>query len=539
MRTKSLAGLVVLLASLCMVEGRAAEMSGTVVEGRGLEASLAALATGQVTAAGLVSAYTARIAALDAAGPRLQAVLVMDGAAADAAAASDAARAGGSRRPLEGVPVLVKDNVDVAGMATTAGSLALAANIRGRDAPLVARLRAAGAVILGKTNLSEWANFRGAPSLSGWSGVGGLTRNPYALDRSPCGSSSGSGSAVAASLAPAAIGTETDGSITCPASLAGLVGLKPTVGLVPRTGIVPISASQDTAGPMTHTVRDAALMLGVIAGGDAADPASAPADAHKTDYLAGLRGAEGALAGARIGVLRFLAGTSPATDAAFGQALAVLHAAGATLVEIVAAPSGMDAIADAEQTVLLTEFKVGVEHYLAGAPATVGSRTLADLIAFNTAHASRELGLFGQELFVKAAATHGLADPVYQAALATGHRLSREQGIDKMLADNHVVALVAPSGGPAWTVDLLTFDHDVGGASSLPAVAGYPHLTVPAAQIDGMPVGLSFIGPAWSELTLLRLGYAYEQRRGPLPGPSYRLSVALPDTSLLAPAAAP
>ena len=514
-------------------------MSGTVVEGRGLEASLAALATGQVTAAGLVSAYTARIAALDAAGPRLQAVLVMDGAAADAAAASDAARAGGSRRPLEGVPVLVKDNVDVAGMATTAGSLALAANIRGRDAPLVARLRAAGAVILGKTNLSEWANFRGAPSLSGWSGVGGLTRNPYALDRSPCGSSSGSGSAVAASLAPAAIGTETDGSITCPASLAGLVGLKPTVGLVPRTGIVPISASQDTAGPMTHTVRDAALMLGVIAGSDAADPASAPADAHKTDYLAGLRGAEGALAGARIGVLRFLAGTSPATDAAFGQALAVLHAAGATLVEIVAAPSGMDAIADAEQTVLLTEFKVGVEHYLAGAPATVGSRTLADLIAFNIAHASRELGLFGQELFVKAAATHGLADPAYQAALATGHRLSREQGIDKMLADNHVVALVAPSGGPAWTVDLLTFDHDVGGASSLPAVAGYPHLTVPAAQIDGMPVGLSFIGPAWSELTLLRLGYAYEQRRGPLPGPSYRLSVALPDTSLLAPAAAP
>ena len=537
MRTKSLAAFAFLSAWLCLGEGRGATMSGTTVEGHGIEASLAALAAGQVTAGGLVAAYTARIASIDAAGPRLQAVLAMDAAAADAAKASDAARAAGSHRPLEGVPLLIKDNIDVAGLPTTAGSLALAANRRAQDAPLVARLRAAGALILGKTNLSEWANFRGAPSLSGWSGVGGLTRNPYALDRSPCGSSSGSGSAVAASLAPAAIGTETDGSITCPASLAGLVGLKPTVGLVPRTGIVPISASQDTAGPMTHTVRDAALMLGVIAGSDPADPASAAADAHRTDYLAGLAGAEGALAGVRIGVLRFLAGTSPATDAAFAQALGVLRAAGATLVEITQAPEGMDRIGDAEQTVLLTEFKVGIEHYLAGAPAAVGSRTLADLIAFNTAHAARELGLFGQELFVHAEATHGLADPGYQAALALGHRLSREQGIDKMLADNHVAALVAPSGGPAWTVDLLTFDHDVGGASSLPAVAGYPHLTVPAAQIDGMPVGLSFIGPAWSELTLLRLGYAYEQRRGPLPGPSYRPSVKPADTSLLAPAA--
>ncbi len=513
-------------------------MSGAGIEGRTLEATLAALATGEVSASGLVAAYAARIEAVDASGPSLRAVLAMDPGAADAASASDAARqaasAGEPHRALEGVPLLIKDNVDVAGMPTTAGSLALADNLVGRDAPLVARLRAAGAVILGKTNLSEWANFRGAPSLSGWSGVGGLTRNPYALDRSPCGSSSGSASAVAASLAPAAIGTETDGSITCPASMAGLVGLKPTVGLVPRTGIVPISASQDTAGPMTHTVRDAALILGVIAGSDPADPASSAADAHRTDYLAGLAGGETALAGRRIGVLRFLAGTSPALDAAFAEALATLRAAGATLVEIADLP-GRDAIGDAEMTVLLTEFKVGVERTLASAPASVQARTLAALIAFNEAHAARELGVFGQELFAKAEATHGLDDPAYRQALATSQRLARAQGIDKLLAEHRVEALVAPTGGPAWTVDLLNFDHDTGGASSLPAVAGYPHLTVPASQIDGMPVGLSFIGPAWSEMLLLRLGYAFEQRRGALPGPTYRASVD-PDAALLRPA---
>ena len=494
------------------------------VEGKGIAALSHDLASGRITAAALVRAYRARIATIDAAGPGLHTVIALNPDAETQARASDERRRKGeAARPLEGIPILVKDNIETADpMATTAGSLALAGNVTGRDAPLVARLRAAGAIILGKTNLSEWANFRSSASISGWSGVGGLTRNPYALDRSPCGSSSGSAAAVAASLAPAAIGSETDGSVTCPAAMTGLVGLKPTVGLIPRTHVVPISASQDTAGPITHDVADTALLLSVMAGSDAGDAASAQADQHRPDISA-VRDSE-ALRGRRIGVLRFLAGHSEATDAVFAHALDTLRDAGATLVEIKDGPD-MDAIGAAENIVLLTEFKAGLDSYLATTPQAVQSRSLAAVIAFNSAHADRELGLFGQDLMIKAQATPGLADPGYRDALAKGRRLAGAEGIDKLLTQNRLDGLVAPTGGPAWVVDLVNGDHDTGSAATLPAVAGYPHLTVPMGNVDGLPVGISFIGPAWSEQRLLGFGYAYAQRARISQRPDFRPTV--------------
>ena len=368
------------------------------------------LQAGRVTSAALVQAYIDRIARIDRAGPSLRSVLAVNpDALADAKALDSERAAKGARGPLHGVPILVKDNIETLGpLPTTAGSLALLHNVTGRDAPVIARLRAAGAVILGKTNLSEWANMRGAQSISGWSAVGGLTRNPWALDRSACGSSSGSGAAVAAGLAAAAIGTETDGSVTCPASVNGIVGLKPTVGLVSRTHVVPISHSQDTPGPMTRSVRDAAILLTVMAGSDPLDPATKDADAHKTDYTQGLDAQ--ALAGKRIGVMRFAAGFQRGTDAVFAHALDVLKAAGATLVDIDSSP-GSDAIGGAETAVLLTELKTDMAAYLASTPTAVESRSLADLIAFNKAHHDQELSLFGQELFEKGEATKGLADP--------------------------------------------------------------------------------------------------------------------------------
>ena len=496
------------------------------VEGRGISTLSHDLAGGRVTAVALVQAYRARIAAIDRAGPTLQAVVALNPDIEAEAAASDKRRQDGAApRPLEGIPILIKDNIETAdATATTAGSLALAANVTRRDAPLVARLRAAGALILGKTNLSEWANFRSSASISGWSGVGGLTRNPFALDRSACGSSSGSAVAVAASLAPAAIGTETDGSITCPAAMSGLVGLKPTVGLVSRTHVVPISSTQDTAGPITHDVGDAALLLSVIAGADPADAATAQADAHRPD-VAATRDAE-ALRGRRIGVLRFLAGHNEATDAVFARALDRLHAAGATLVELKDGPD-MDAIGAAEMTVMLTEFKAGVDAYLATTPATVQSRSLAAVIAFNEAHRDRELGLFGQDLMGRAQATAGLDDPGYRTALAYARRAAGMEGLDRLLSHDQLDALVAPTGGPAWVIDLINGDHDTGSASTLPAVAGYPHLTVPMGEVDGMPVGLSFIGPAWSEQRLLGFATAYEARAQQRPRPRYLPTVEL------------
>lgn len=418
---------------------------------------------------------------------------------------------------IPGMPILLKDNIETADMPTTAGSLALVGNAPGRDAPLVARLREAGAVILGKTNLSEWANIRSSNSTSGWSAVGGLTRNPHALDRNTCGSSSGSGAAVAAGLAPAAIGTETDGSITCPAAINGIVGFKPTVGLVSRTHIVPISHSQDTAGPMTLTVEDAAIVMTVIAGSDPLDPATAEADARKVDYRAALDA--GSLRGTRIGVMRWPSGYNAATLAVFEANLQVLRDAGAVLVDITEAPSDEGAMGSAELTVLLTELKVDLNAYLASTrPDQVRTRTLADVIAFNEAE-PRELALFGQELFLMAEQTGGLDDPAYIEARATSLRLAGAEGIDKLLREHRVVALIAPTTGPAWTTDVVNGDHYGGAVSTMPAIAGYPHLTVPMGFVRGLPVGMSFIGGQWDDARILSLGYAFEQltqaRRSP------------------------
>jgi amidase len=464
----------------------------------------AALAGAPAHAEDSVDGYLARIAALNHAGPQLNAVIAVN---PDAARAAEAARA--MTGPLAGKPILVKDNIEIAEpIATTAGSLALADNVTGRDAPLIARLRAAGVVILGKTNLSEWANIRSSHSSSGWSAVGGQTRNPHATDRSPCGSSSGSGAGVAAGMAWAAIGTETDGSITCPASMNGLVGFKPTVGLVSRTHVVPISHSQDTAGPMTHSVHDAALMLTAMAGSDPADPATAEADRHKTDYVAAISAAS--LKGVRIGVLRKAVGDQPKVIALFDHALADLRAAGAELVDIDYAID--PAMGRDELTVLLYELRVDLGTYLAGLPGNPGVRSLADVIAFNRAHASRELRWFGQDLFETAETLTDAA--AYQKARANSLRLAGKDGIDRLLAEHHVTLLIAPTAAPAWPIDLVTGDHGAElGAGSLPAVAGYPHLTVPMGAVEGLPVGLSFIGTAWDDARVLAAGAAYEKAR--------------------------
>lgn len=412
--------------------------------------------------------------------------------------------------PLHGVPMVLKDNIDARGWPTTAGSWALQGNVPDRDAPLVARLRNAGAILMGRANLSEWANIRSTNSISGWSAIGGQTRNPYDLERTPCGSSSGSAVAVAAGIVPAAIGTETNGSIVCPASVNGVVGFKPTVGLVSRTHIVPISHSQDTAGPITTTVEDAAIVLTVIAGSDPLDAATAEADARKVDYRAALDA--DSLRGARIGVLRFMANNfSDDTKAAFERSLQAMRDAGAELVEITEGPD-MRAIGGAQLTVLLTELKVDLNAYLTSTdPEQVPTRTLADVIAFNAAE-PRETVLFGQELFERAEATGGLEDPAYVTARETSLRLSGVEGIDRMMAENRVVALVSPTTSRAWTNDRDDEDNGQGSASTLAAVAGYPHLTVPMGMDRGMPVGISFMAGQWQDATVLSLGYAFEQK---------------------------
>ena len=450
--------------------------------------------------------------------PRINAVLAVDPTAVDQGRAIDLRQLTG---PLAGEPVIIKDNIEAAGpIPTTAGSLALKDNVTNRDAPLVSRLRAAGAVIIGKANLSEWANIRSSNSISGWSYIGGQTRNPFALDRNPCGSSSGSAAAVAAGIIRYAIGTETDGSITCPAAVNGIVGLKPTVGLVSRTHIVPISVSQDTAGPMTATVREAAELLTVISGSDPADTATVEADRRKADYAAQLRTDE--LHGKRIGVMRFASGFG--TDAAFAAALEVMKRQGAVLVEIEKFDD--KGISENEFHVLLAEFKAGLNSYLQTTPLTVKTRSLADLIAFNKAHADRELSLFGQDVFEKAEATKGIADPGYLKARKTSLQAAGPNGIDRLLKEHRLVALVGPTMPPAWKIDAVNGDQiSGGGAGSLAAVAGYPHLTVPMGAVKGLPVGLSFIGPKWSDGLILSLGYAYEQARGMLPGPLFLPSI--------------
>lgn len=466
-------------------------------------------AAGQLLSEVAMSAYLERGRTYD---PKLKSILARNPNAMNDAYKADQARRAGDARPLLGAAVLVKDNIETAdaGLATTAGSLALAGNVSERDATVIARLRAAGVVVLGKANLSEWANIRSDNSLSGWSAVGGQTVNPYALDRSPCGSSSGSGSAVAASLAAAAIGTETDGSITCPASVAGIVGLKPTVGLVSRTGIVPISASQDTAGPMTRTVEDAALLLTAMAGSDPKDPATVEADARKEDYAKRLK--PDALKGVRVGVMRYATGFHPETDAVFEKALATLKAQGAILVDVPEFPNRRE-IGPNELVVLLVELKAGLNAYLASTnPTKVKTRTLADVIAFNKANADREMALFGQDLFEQAEATKGLTDPAYLKAKADAYRLAGPEGIDAVLKKYDVAVLVGPTLGPAWPIDPVLKDRYVGGgAGNAAAVAGYPHLTVPMGEVMGLPVGLSFVGPKWSDGALLGYGYAFEQ----------------------------
>jgi amidase len=461
--------------------------------------------------------------AADSAPHELNAVIVYNPDAATIRKTLDSERAAGKiRSPIHGKEILIKDNIETADrMATTAGSLALKDNITGRDAPLVARLRKAGALILGKTNLSEWANIRSNRSMSGWSAIGGLVRNPYALDRTACGSSSGSGAAIAAGLAWAAIGTETDGSIVCPASINGIVGLKPTVGLVSRTHVIPISHSQDTPGPMTRTVRDAAMVLTVIAGSDRADEATTLADSHVRDYAAALTGS---LMGVRIGVMRDRIGDQPATRAVFEAALATLKSSGAVLVDIekTDAPPGLGR---AEFMVLLTELKADLNTYLATTPATVKTRTLADVIAFNIANGAQEMRYFGQETFIRAEGTKGLTDPDYLKALADSGNGARAT-LTRLLTDHKVSLLVAPTAGPAWLSDPINGDQYEGpSASQLPAVSGFPHLTVPMGVVGGLPVGLSFIGPAWSEAALLNAGDAYERARGAFPAPTYQASV--------------
>ncbi|MFC3098524.1 amidase [Alteraurantiacibacter palmitatis] len=452
----------------------------------------------------LPASYLERIAARDDAGPLLNAVIVQATTAEDALASVV-----DPYGPLFARSVLVKDNIETREWPTTAGSLALAANMTGRDAPLISRLRQSGGVVLGKTNLSEWANIRSSRSSSGWSAVGGQTRNPHATDRSPCGSSSGSGAAVAAGLAWAAIGTETDGSITCPASVNGIVGFKPTVGMVSRTHIIPISHSQDTAGPMAMRVRDAAMLLTAIAGSDPADPATADADDFARDFTAGLDTAS--LAGVRIGVLRGQIGGHEGVAAVFAQALADLERAGAVLVDIEYAPDPQ-MWAD-EYTVLLYELREGLDAYLAGSPADIPVRSLDDVIAFNRANAAAEMRWFGQDIFETAAQTTDTQ--AYAAARANALRLAGAEGIDRLLAQHDVALLIAPTEGPAWPIDLVLGDHFTSGigAGSLAAIAGYPHLTVPMGAVEGLPVGLSFISHKWSDHRVLQAGAAFERAR--------------------------
>jgi amidase len=470
------------------------------------------MTAGRETSHSLVQKYLARIDAIDRRGPALHSVIEVNPDALAIADALDAERKSkGPRGPLHGIPLLIKDNIATADkMQTTAGSLALVGSKPPSDAFLVTRLRNAGAVILGKTNLSEWANFRSTHSSSGWSGRGGQTKNPYALDRNPSGSSSGSAVAVSANLAAVAIGTETDGSIVSPSNNNGLVGIKPTLGLVSRTGIVPIAHSQDTAGPMARTVADAATVLGAIAGADSADAiTSAAATKGQHDYRASLD--PNGLKGARLGVVRQkLMGYSPAADAAMAAAIADLKRLGATIVDPADVPT-LGKFDDSELEVLLFEFKTDLNKYLGWLGPSAPVHSLKDIIDFNDAHKDQEMPYFGQELMVRAQAKGPLTDPKYLAALEHDRRLSQRDGIDAVMDTFHLDALIAPTGGPAWLIDLIDGDSSTNSSSTIAAVAGYPHVTVPAGQTFGLPMGLSFIGRAWSEPTLIKLAYAFEQ----------------------------
>jgi amidase len=471
----------------------------------------AAMKSGRLSAVSIAKKYLARIDEVDRHGPKLNSVIELNPDALAMAVELDKERkANGPRGPLHGIPLLLKDNIDTHDrMQTTAGSLALAGSSPLRDAFLVGKLRGAGAVILGKTNLSEWANFRSSHSTSGWSGRGGLTLCPYALDRNPSGSSSGSGAAVAANLCAAAVGTETDGSVLSPSSYNGLVGIKPTVGLISRAGIIPIAHSQDTAGPMARTVKDAAILLGAMTGVDPRDPATAGSDGKAlADYTEFLD--PNGLQGARIGVARKFFGILDQVDALLEEALAVMKRLGATLVDPADLPTHGQ-YSEAELEVLLFEFKNDLNLYLAGLGPRAPVHTLKELIEFNEKNKTREMPFFGQDLFIKAEAKGPLTSQAYLDALEKNHRLTRAEGIDAVINQHKLDAIVAPTTGPTQLTDLLWGDRDTGGSTTPPAVAGYPSITVPAGQVLGLPVGISFFSTAWTEPKLLRLAFAFEQ----------------------------
>lgn len=477
----------------------------------------AAMSKGDTSARQLTDYYRARIERYDRSGPKLHAVIELNPDADAIAGSLDAERKkSGARGPLHGIPVLLKDNIDTADrMLTTAGSLALAGSRPNADAALVQKLRDAGAVLLGKTNLSEWANFRSKRSLSGWSARGGQTRNAYDPQRSPCGSSSGSAVAMAAGFAALAVGTETDGSITCPSSVNGVVGIKPTLGLISRRGIVPIAFSQDTAGPMARSVADALTLLRAMAASDATDHAAPAIPPGFVERLQ-MPTADADLQGLRIGVARNLSGYHDGVDAMLETALARLKARGAQLVDPVELPRPPTLAAD-ELEVLFYEFKAGIGAYLAKRRG--GPKTLATLIAFNQTMSQQEMPLFGQDLFLQAQAKGGFDEPAYREARARSLLAAGRDGIDAVLQKEHLDALVAPTKGPAWLIDPVLGDHGIGGAAQSAAIAGYPHITLPAGFVQGLPIGLSLIGSAWSEPTLIRIAAVFEQARGKFPAP--------------------
>ena len=469
------------------------------------------LRSGKFTARSLVEKYSARIEEIDKNGPAINCVIELNPDAVSIADSLDEERkARGTRGLLHGVPVLIKDNIDTADkMMTTAGSLALVGSKPAQDSYVAQRLRAAGAVILGKTNLSEWANIRSSHSTSGWSGRGGLTKNPYALDRNPCGSSSGTGAGISANLCAVGIGTETDGSIVCPASSNGLAGIKPTVGLVSRSGIIPISHSQDGAGPMCRTVRDAAILLGALTGVDPQDLATAASQGKSLTNYAQFCDPNG-LKGARIGIARKYFGFNDAVDALMEQSLDAMKKQGATLVD----PADIETFGkfdESELLVFMYELKADLNAYLARLGPNAPVHTLKDIIDFNDRNRQKEMPYFGQDLFLKAEAKGPLSEKAYLDALEKNHQLARTEGIDATMDKYHLDAIVAPTGGPAWLTDLVNGDHVAGGSSNAAAVAGYPNINVTAGFISSLPVGISFFGRAWSEATLIRLAFAFEQ----------------------------
>ena len=513
------------VATLARAEAGSSKPGSSGILDAGVRLQQELMAANKLTSHSLTSQYLARINSIDKAGPRLNAVIEINPEALKIAREMDRERLQRRvRGPLHGIPVLLKDNIATADrMSTTAGSLALAGVRAARDSHVAARLREAGAVIIGKTNLSEWANMRSNHSVSGWSARGGLTRNPYSLDRNCSGSSSGSGAAIAAGLATLAVGTETDGSIVSPASICGLVGIKPTLGLVSRSGIIPIAHSQDTAGPMARSVTDAALMLQAMAGVDPRDPVTQEGEGKAADYAAALQ--RDSLRGKRLGVARNFFGGSDGVDAVIESALEALRAQGAILVDVQV--PNTEKYGDSETEVLLHEFKVDLEAYLREYAPGAQVQNMADLIAFNKKNAQLELPYFGQEYLERAQAKPGLDSPAYQDALANNRRYSREEGIDMVLKAEQLDALVAPTDGTAWLTDFINGDHYPKSFSSPAAVAGYPHVTVPAGYVHGLPVGLSFVGTAFSEASLIGMAYAFEQATMIRRAPQFPASVSI------------